>query len=84
MTLIERLLDPAILGVMIPIAAILVFGGLLIFDRWTKHRERMAMIDMGMHPDHPPVEREDDLDALPDGREEIRFTRRSSRDEVER
>ena len=30
----------------------------LLHDRM-KHRERMAMIEMGMHPDYPVLEREE-------------------------
>ncbi len=37
----------------IPIVAI-IFGGLgQCVVAWTKHRERMAMISMGMNPDAP-------------------------------
>jgi len=41
----------------IPIVAILVSGiivlCIVISSLWLRHRERMAMIERGMHPDHP-------------------------------
>lgn len=51
-----RLLDPAILGVMIPIVAIVTGGVVALSAIWIRHRERMAMIEAGMHPDHPDPE----------------------------
>ena len=33
------------------VVAILADAGNRTFKTWTKHRERMAMISMGMHPD---------------------------------
>ncbi len=61
MDLLDRLLRPEILGVMIPIVAILTGGAIAIAARITRHRERLAMIEQGMHPDHPvPTELEDD------------------------
>jgi hypothetical protein len=56
-----ELLDPGRIAVMIPVIAIIVFGGAGIVDSIIKHRERMTMIEMGIHPDQPqPAE---DLDA---------------------
>jgi hypothetical protein len=37
----------------IPIIAILVGGITTITKLLIRHRERMAMIERGMHPDHP-------------------------------
>ena len=47
----DSLLDPGFLGGMIPIVA--VVGGVvaLMFRRWTKHKERMTMIEQGLDPD---------------------------------
>ncbi len=53
MDLLDRLLRPEILGVMIPIVAILTGGAIAISARLTRHRERLAMIERGMHPDRP-------------------------------
>ena len=46
-------LSPETLVFMIPIAAILVGGIMGITKQLIRHRERMAMIERGMHPDHP-------------------------------
>jgi hypothetical protein len=43
----DRLLEPAVLGMAIPILAI-VYG---IVHAILKHRERMALIEQGIHPD---------------------------------
>jgi len=48
------------LALSIPIVAILVVGIAGIVKLWITHRERMAMIQQGMHPDHPPEEDEED------------------------
>lgn len=45
------MLDPAILALCIPLAAIVGAFGVVLTRMWTRHRERMAMIEMGMHPD---------------------------------
>jgi len=37
----------------VPIVAILVLGIIVITKLLIRHRERMAMIERGMHPDHP-------------------------------
>ena len=49
----DRFLDPAILGLMIPIVAIVGTFTLVILRAWARHQERMAMIAQGMHPDDP-------------------------------
>jgi hypothetical protein len=52
-------IDAGILALLIPILAILGGCGIAFTKLWVRHRERMAMIRMGMHPDHP----EDPADA---------------------
>jgi hypothetical protein len=54
----ERLLDPAIFGMLIPITAIVMFGTLAIVKAVIHHRERMAKIGMGIDPDAQPADRE--------------------------
>jgi hypothetical protein len=44
---------PEALVFMIPIVAILVGGIITITKTMIRHRERMAMIERGMHPDSP-------------------------------
>jgi len=46
----------------IPIIGILVGGIIAIAKLLIRHRERMAMIERGMHPDHPP-EQVDSFDS---------------------
>jgi hypothetical protein len=58
----ERLLQPDVLVFLIPISAILVGGAVAITKLLIRHRERLAMIEHGMHPDQPPVgDRQDPL-----------------------
>jgi hypothetical protein len=47
-------LSPQTLGMLIPIVAIIVGGIVLVTKTIIRHRERLAMIEKGMHPDHPP------------------------------
>jgi hypothetical protein len=47
---------PGILALSIPIVAIIVFGVVVIARLLITHRERMTMIEMGMHPDYPPLD----------------------------
>ena len=63
----DKLLDPAVLGTMIPLAVIIGFFAKSIVGRITTHRERLAMIEQGMHPDQPPLPEyaEDAERALP-------------------
>ncbi len=50
-----RLLEkPEILGVLIPIIAVIAFATIVIIKLLIRHRERMAMIERGIHPDYPP------------------------------
>ena len=50
---LEFLYHPEILVFLIPILAILMGGITAISKQWIRHRERMAMIERGMHPDFP-------------------------------
>ena len=52
----QYLFNPAVVWVLIPVTAILVGMIATIIHRWQQHRERMAMIAAGMHPDYPPGE----------------------------
>jgi hypothetical protein len=47
-----------ILALSIPIVAILVGGVVTIAKLLIRHRERMALIAMGIHPDFPPLDEE--------------------------
>jgi hypothetical protein len=49
----QILLSPAIVWVFIPITAILIGGISKILQQSQRHRERMAMIAAGIHPDDP-------------------------------
>ena len=51
MAIIERLLEPDVIWVVIPIFAIFVGGAIAIVSSIISHRERIAMIEQGMHPD---------------------------------
>ena len=53
-SLARRLLEPDVLGCMIPIVLIVMFGGVKIVKSLIVHRERMSLIEMGIHPDFPP------------------------------
>jgi hypothetical protein len=57
-----------ILALSIPIVAIIVGGAVAIAKLLIRHRERMVMIEMGMHPDYPPLE----VDGpVPDGAADV-------------
>lgn len=49
----SRILDPAILGLLIPVIALLGGGAIVITKMVTKHQERLAMIERGINPDAP-------------------------------
>jgi uncharacterized membrane protein (DUF106 family) len=51
---LEFVSRPEALVFLIPIVAILVGGIISITKKLIHHRERMAMIERGMHPDFPP------------------------------
>ena len=57
----QILFSPAIVWVFIPITAILVGTLGTIIHKSQQHRERMAMIAAGMHPDFPPDEEEEEI-----------------------
>ncbi len=40
-------------GIMIPLVAILAMAVIVVTKLAMRHRERMAMIERGMHPDNP-------------------------------
>lgn len=44
-------LNPAVVWVTIPIAAILIGGIQTLVKMYYSHQERIAMIEQGMHPD---------------------------------
>lgn len=50
-TTISGLFHTSGLPFLIPIVAILVWGILSLVKLFVRHRERMAMIERGMHPD---------------------------------
>jgi hypothetical protein len=50
---VEFLRRPETLVFAIPILAILLGGITALSKQWIRHRERMAMIERGMHPDFP-------------------------------
>lgn len=64
---------PELLVFAIPIVAIVVWGIVTIVQRLVAHRERMAMIEQGLHPDHPPEE-VDAEEGPPGGAEALRQT----------
>lgn len=52
--LLERAMQPEVLGILVPIVAMLAVTAVWITKLWIRHRERMAMIEMGMNPDQRP------------------------------
>jgi hypothetical protein len=56
MTWLQFFSKPEVLVFSIPIVAIVVGGIIAIVKALISHRERMAMIERGLHPDHPPEE----------------------------
>jgi hypothetical protein len=50
-----RIFDhPEIIGVMLPVVGVIAFAIIIILKSLIRHRERMAMIERGIHPDCPP------------------------------
>ena len=49
----SRLLSEDILPLLIPIVAIIAGATIVIVRKVCTHRERMAMIERGIHPDDP-------------------------------
>ncbi len=56
--LLDELLEPEILVFLIPIVAIITGGAVAIVHRVITHKERMAMIERGIHPDQQSEEDE--------------------------
>ncbi len=64
MTWFDRVSRPETMVFLVPIAAILVFGIGGILKMLIKHRERMAMIEQGIHPDVEAHESPEPHDAV--------------------
>ncbi len=47
-----------ILPVLIPVVAVVSITTIVIVKKAFTHRERMAMIERGIHPDYPPENEE--------------------------
>jgi hypothetical protein len=45
-----------ILPFIVAIVAIIVFGVVRVVKAIVNHRERIALIEMGIHPDYPPLD----------------------------
>ncbi len=60
--MLDRLISPEILALLIPIIAVSGVFSYLILRSRMQHRERMAMIEQGMHPDRQPLADPDDDD----------------------
>jgi hypothetical protein len=54
MSVVHQILQPEIVWVLIPLAAILLGGVLSVTHSFIRHRERMAKIGMGIDPDDRP------------------------------
>ena len=54
-----------IMALAIPIVAIVVGGLVIVAKSYIRHRERIALIEMGIHPDYPPLDA--DEQQLPPG-----------------
>ena len=50
---VRRLLSPSVLVFLVPITGIIVGGAIAITHAVIRHRERIAMIQHGIHPDSP-------------------------------
>jgi hypothetical protein len=46
--------NPDCIVFVVPITFILIYGIMGMAKLCLRHRERMTMIERGMHPDHPP------------------------------
>ena len=51
MDILEKLLQPSVVWVVIPVIAILGGVGKSVANRYFEHQERMAKIEAGMDPD---------------------------------
>ena len=54
MYLLQIFENIAFWALLIPIVAIIVGGVVTVVKMLISHQERLAMIERGMHPDHPP------------------------------
>jgi hypothetical protein len=54
--LLKQLMRPDTFVLLIPIAGILVGGIIAVTKLVIRHRERMALIEQGLYPDHLPEE----------------------------
>ena len=66
-----RLLNPALIWILIPITWLLLTTVVEILKLVQKHRERMALINQGIHPDLEPDEREAVASELHDAVEHV-------------
>ncbi len=57
-TLWQKLLEPEVLGILFALVCVIIVVVALmtigIVRMIHKHRERIAMIEQGIHPDYPP------------------------------
>ena len=51
----DRMMDPQVFSMLIPIAVIIMGGTYAIARAYMRHKERIAMIERGMNPDEPEV-----------------------------
>jgi hypothetical protein len=58
-TIWSRLLSEDVLPLLIPIMGIVSITIAVIVKKVFAHRERMAMIERGIHPDYPPENEEE-------------------------
>ena len=59
----NEFVSPEIIVFLIPLAAILVGGIIAITKLIIRHRERMAMIERGIDPDHPQEPQPDEQES---------------------
>ena len=62
---LRLLLEQDTMILMIPIVAILVGGIIAIAKLLVRHRERMTMIEHGIHPDDWPEDAQEDDEDMP-------------------
>ena len=64
----SQLLEPDSLAVVLifglPMVGIVVGGVVSLAKIVIRHRERIAMIEHGIHPDYPPVVKDDNSDTM--------------------
>ncbi len=60
MSVLDRILKPNVLPFMVAIVAIIVGGVVAVTRLLIRHRERIAMIEQGMHPENPDAGAGDD------------------------